>query len=213
LAYAVALCATLGYASAVTMYVLGVTGRPFQTALLVRADAALGFSWPVWAAWVARHRTIADVLSVVYAMHLAATAFAVATLALRTQDHALRYMRAYCLAFGVTAIGQLVWPALTNTPNAVSNTVRYALRDGTFSTYNLTDTVGLISFPSMHATLGVLVPIALWRFRRWRVVLAVYGPLMLAATPTEGGHHLVDVLAGAAIAVAAAWLTRLAASD
>ena len=60
---------------------------------------------------------------------------------------------------------------------------------------------GLIGFPSFHAVLAVL---PLWSVRRLRAVrlpLALFNLLMLAATPIQGGHHLVDVLGGIAVAV------------
>ncbi len=213
LGFGIGLAALLGQVTLVATYVLGVEGRPFQTALLRRMDAAMGFSWPVWSSWVAAHPFLNAVLASIYAMHLGATAFTVGILALRTVDGATRFLRAFFLAFAAVALGELLLPAFTNTPNAPSNAVRLALRDGSFSALDLSHTVGLVCFPSMHAVLGVLVPLALWRFRAWRIPLVVYGVGMCVATISEGGHHLVDVLSGAIVAVVVAWATALMAAE
>jgi membrane-associated phospholipid phosphatase len=212
LGYAIALSTTLGEATLVATYVIGVGGRPFQTEILSRMDAAFGFSWPVWSSWVAARPMFAAVLTSIYAMHLAATAATVGILAFRTVDGATRFLRAFCLAFAMVALGELLLPSLTSTPHAPSNVVRLSLRDGSFSTLDLSHMLGIVCFPSMHAVLGVLVPIALWRFRAWRIPLVVYGIGMCVATISEGGHHLVDVLSGAIVAFAVACVTALSSA-
>jgi membrane-associated phospholipid phosphatase len=68
---------------------------------------------------------------------------------------------------------------------------------------------GLIGFPSYHAVLALLV---VWYARPLQVVrwlaLAVNG-LVLIATPIQGGHHIVDVVAGFAVAALAIWAADL----
>ncbi|WP_067066913.1 phosphatase PAP2 family protein [Roseateles chitosanitabidus] len=80
-----------------------------------------------------------------------------------------------------------------------------ALRDGTLRTLALSQMQGLISMPSLHAAMAVLLAHALWATPlRWPALLL--NLLMLAATPVCGGHYLVDVLAGIALAlIAIAW--------
>jgi hypothetical protein len=39
----------------------------------------------------------------------------------------------------------------------------------------------------------------------------VYNAVMLVATVRAGGHYLVDVLAGIAVAIGSAWLVRMPA--
>jgi len=64
-----------------------------------------------------------------------------------------------------------------------------------------TSAKGLIGFPSFHAAMAMLV---VWYARelstvRW-FVLAL-NLVVLVATPIQGGHHVVDVLAGLGVAV------------
>jgi membrane-associated phospholipid phosphatase len=66
---------------------------------------------------------------------------------------------------------------------------------------DLDELPGLVSFPSFH-TAGALIIIACF----WRTVLFVPALLfsagMIAAIPVYGGHYFIDMLAGAAMAVA-----------
>ena len=83
--------------------------------------------------------------------------------------------------------------------------VFFGLRDGTFQTINGANSEGIISFPSLHAALGILFGAALWRVKgiKW-AGLALNG-LMLIATPAYGSHYFVDVIAGVLIA-ALCWI-------
>jgi membrane-associated phospholipid phosphatase len=66
---------------------------------------------------------------------------------------------------------------------------------------------GLIGFPSYHATMALL---AIWYLRdvkilRWPVL--VLNLAVLFATPVQGGHHVVDVLASFPVAALAVFVT------
>ena len=78
-----------------------------------------------------------------------------------------------------------------------------ALRDGSLRTLALDTAEGIITFPSLHTGLGILMIAALWPVRGLRIVALASNALMIAGTPVEGSHYLVDVLAGAAISAAA----------
>jgi membrane-associated phospholipid phosphatase len=62
---------------------------------------------------------------------------------------------------------------------------------------------GLITFPSFHTTLAVLFVAALRKHRLALVIGGVVNGSMLLSIPSEGGHYLVDVFAGALVAVLA----------
>jgi membrane-associated phospholipid phosphatase len=66
-----------------------------------------------------------------------------------------------------------------------------------------TDAKGLIGFPSYHATLALLVT---WYARDLKLIrwLALgINVVVIAATPVQGGHHVIDVLAGFVVAALA----------
>ena len=62
---------------------------------------------------------------------------------------------------------------------------------------------GIITFPSLHAALAVIVIAALWPIAILRWVFLALNTAMLAATPIDGSHYFVDVLAGIALAALA----------
>jgi membrane-associated phospholipid phosphatase len=64
---------------------------------------------------------------------------------------------------------------------------------------------GIITFPSLHAALGVLFPAALWRVSGVRWIALGLNSLLLMATPAYGSHYVIDVIAGILVA-AACWI-------
>ncbi len=69
---------------------------------------------------------------------------------------------------------------------------------GTFILHDMPG--GIATFPSFHATIAVLTPLALRRFRLIFVPVVLLDVAMLGATITEGAHYFVDVLAGGCMA-------------
>lgn len=84
------------------------------------------------------------------------------------------------------------------------------LRSGSLSVIDLSATTGVVSFPSFHTILAIVTVYPL-RDTRWlmRAVMALNGTMIVATMPV-GGHHLADVLAGAAVAVGAIIVVRRA---
>jgi membrane-associated phospholipid phosphatase len=187
----------LAYVFQASTYVVSTSAAPLRSAELTRADALMGFSWTAWTAWVHAHHFLWAYFEVVHPLHFAAMTLAVTVLALKTESGAIRLLRAFTFAFMVSLTALAVAPALTNTPNAWSNTLRLSLRDGTFRIVDFAHTAGLISFPSMHAAMAVLACVALWPFRAWRGPLIVFTVSLCVGAISEGGHYLVDILAGA----------------
>jgi membrane-associated phospholipid phosphatase len=205
LAFTLGLGLALALLCQTATYILAVIPSPYRGALLNRGDSALGFSWGAWNAWVRSRPYVERPFARIYPLHIAGTGFALVVLALRTRTGAQRFMRAFVASFGVSALGLIAVPALTHTVGARSNQVRFALRSGTFSHYDFGSSVGLISMPSMHAALAVLILVSLWRFHRSRIPLVLFCGIMIVATPNEGGHSLVDVIAGTALGAWSYW--------
>ena len=65
------------------------------------------------------------------------------------------------------------------------------------------------SFPSGHTILAVIMTYAL-RGSRWTLIPAIIvNGLMLVSTVPHGGHHLIDLIVGGAIAACAIFVVRL----
>jgi membrane-associated phospholipid phosphatase len=184
------------------------------------ADLSLGFDWLSWAHWVDRHRLLVDVLRVAYASLIPQIVVLLCGLGFA---HRLNELRAVMLAailsgasciFISSLVPALGYPALLHVTSAdfqrldpwagVVHLSDYrALRDGTMAQLDFTRMQGIITFPSYHAGLSGVTFCGFLRVRsslvRWPgMALAL---LTIAATPFLGGHYLVDVLAGLAIAL------------
>jgi membrane-associated phospholipid phosphatase len=88
-----------------------------------------------------------------------------------------------------------------------------ALRDGSLTQINISSVQGVVSFPSFHTMLGVIITYALRDTRMLLIPAAILNGTMILATLPVGGHYLVDTLVGAAIAIAAFHGLRNAARD
>ena len=78
-----------------------------------------------------------------------------------------------------------------------------ALRNKTLGTIDFEAVNGIISFPSMHAAVAIIVPYTL----RWNRCLfwpsaALDAAMLLSAVPS-GNHYLADVIAGVAVGASA----------
>jgi membrane-associated phospholipid phosphatase len=74
------------------------------------------------------------------------------------------------------------------------------LREATLTMLSLDGMEGIITFPSYHAALAIVLGWALWQVPWLRWPGAILNGLVVAATPVDGGHYFIDVFAGAVIA-------------
>ena len=82
------------------------------------------------------------------------------------------------------------------------------LRSHRMSVIDLGALRGLVCAPSFHTAAGVLYMIAAWPIRRLRWILIPVNVAMLVATPIEGTHYLVDMIAGLLVAIFATCLVK-----
>ena len=79
----------------------------------------------------------------------------------------------------------------------------FAMRNGTLHALDLARLAGLVNFPSFHTTLAIVFVYAVRRRSRPLTIAAALNVVMIVSVLTEGGHYLVDVIAGAAVAAGA----------
>jgi membrane-associated phospholipid phosphatase len=196
---------------------------------LAALDRALGVDWPALMRLTAQHPLVAVGLQLAYISVLPQVAALVVLLGWRGRHESIY---GYCVALTAgAAISISVWVlapsfgafSVYNLPPSVSAHLALAL-DGNYAKdlvallthgpghISPTDAKGLIGFPSFHAVMAMLV---VWYGRhlgyvRWFAL--GLNSIVLLATPIEGGHHVVDVLAGFAVAAAAVlfaeWIVR-----
>src|SRR3982751_6284570 len=211
MACGIAIWLVLAFVCQTTTYAFATTGTLFRDDELRAMDALIGFSWKAWAGWLHWHPVLHRILAGVYPLHLLEAAMVVLALYLQSRRSGASFVRAFAFAYIASLVGLIAVPALGNIPDARSVPIRLALQQGTYTTFDIVQTTGLISMPSFHAIISVLVAIACWPFRRLRWPLLALNAVMLVATVSEGGHYLVDVVAGACVAVVAARFANMPA--
>lgn len=199
---------------------------PLLDPALIRADAFLGFSWPVAIETLVQYPIIGKALGLVYNSSLpqifVLIGFLVITGRYRQMQRALIAGMAGLLL--VTAIWW-IWPAVGP---SVQFTIapEMAERIGLVTNQSYSDSLmrlsqdglgiitpgailGVVGFPSYHTVMALMM---IWYLRAtpmFFVALAL-NLAMFPAILTHGGHHLMDVAAGAITfslaAMIAAWL-------
>jgi hypothetical protein len=67
---------------------------------------------------------------------------------------------------------------------------------------------GLIAFPSFHSVLAVFTVYYGWKVRFLRYPALMLNLLVLASIPIQGGHHVIDIAGGLAVAMLAIAMTN-----
>jgi membrane-associated phospholipid phosphatase len=108
--------------------------------------------------------------------------------------------------WGYLHLSALDSPAIVPTTRDLHLPIFFGLRDGTFRHLVAEGAEGIITFPSLHAALGLLFIFALWPVRYIGWISVLLNLAMIAATPVDGGHYFSDVVAGLTLA-ALGWIT------
>ncbi|MDX5359847.1 MAG: phosphatase PAP2 family protein [Alphaproteobacteria bacterium] len=206
-------------ATIVLAYLSTTAAAPLIDPILVRADAFLGFHSGAAAG-------VTEALpALAWAKRIAYFSFGPQIIAVSCALAVMAGQARFChfvFAFMVSALAciavNMVWPAvgayvhfgldcaafpnLAPAPACVFLGDVLALREGSFETLHLAKAQGILTFPSFHTVLGVLV----WHYSRdlgpLCLPLRVLNVMMIASAVTVGGHYLADVLAGIALALA-----------
>lgn len=200
-------------------YLLASLGRPMWDAELHRLDLALGLDWRAYLAFVNDRPMLGGALNVAYGSIIPQLVAAVGALGLTGRRLALqRFAFAFIVSGLVTMVISGAMPAMAmfvhlglgpaDYPNLVPAAAHVhvadmeALRSGAMKVISLTGSEGIITFPSYHAALAAVFLAAFWSVPWLRPVGVALNLAMIAATPIDGGHYFVDVLAGILIAAA-----------
>ena len=217
------LLVTICMSGALTSYLIArVTTAPFADPWLYQADLMMGLDWRrVYSAYVeydSAHffmRRCYDSLTYSPAIVLCALALS------GRKNELITFLLAFALALGVTMLifvfiqaeataAFLLGPNpeyLPRSGNIASWTISN-LRSGALADISVHTLVGLVTFPSFHSAASVLIAWAAWPVRLIRVPLLIVNAGMLMATPIEGTHYFVDVIAGVLIAAGAIYAVR-----
>jgi hypothetical protein len=200
-------------------YVAAASPRPLVQPMLAEIDRALHFDWPSYYAFIKGHAGLAAVLSIAYNGMIAEVGLVALVLFLTQQIQRLRVLLdafALCalitiaIAAAFPALEALayfeIYPAVAKGAGFVTGVDRtddfLALHYGTTHIVPVMDAKGIITFPSFHTACAVLSA-GCARSKSWLFwPMCLWSALLIAATPVDGGHYLIDVIAGFALSLA-----------
>ncbi|WP_076859443.1 phosphatase PAP2 family protein [Bradyrhizobium mercantei] len=175
---------------------------------LAAADAAIGFDWLVMFNWVQTHPVIDFILILAYAsITMQACAMPVILNMAGRLDRMWEFLWLFSgtlliislIAWLLPAESAWVYYGVADLTRAYHLADLTALRTGQMREIVLAKVVGLITFPSFHAALGLILIYVTRGIRILFPISLALNVLMILSTPVEGGHYLVDVLAGLAL--------------
>ncbi len=204
-------------ASVLNTFLLTVAGSSIDGAL-ADIDRLMGFDWPGLMARMADHPQINAGLKLIYNSVLPQIALAIVVLGWRKQSLSI-YKLCCAIALGAMIV-IFIWTlypsfgamAVYSLPADITARLDVAL-DGQYGQalakmladgpgfISPANMKGLVGFPSYHIVLALLVT---WYLRgvpylRWMILAA--NVLVVFATPIQGGHHWIDVIAGFPVAI------------
>lgn len=199
-------------------YAVTTLPTPLWDATFDRWDQALGLDWRGYLAFVQAHPLLGRVEEPAYASIMPQMAALIVALGLSGRLGACRLFVATVILSGLVCITvPAAMPALGAYVGLQITPVSYdgldvasgflfvpvieALRAGTLHVVSLHHALGLVTFPSYHAALGVIFAWGWSRMPWLRWPGIAVNLLLIASTPIYGGHYFVDVLAGFAVAV------------
>jgi membrane-associated phospholipid phosphatase len=213
------------FAVALLSYLSVSVCPPLQDAAFAAADKRLGFDWLALLSWTAENRWAATTMTKAYQSSAAQT-IGVALLFsfLKRPKELYAFLALYALtAVAVIALstpfpaaGAFPFyqpdPGVYGLPHPKSGLWHWqefkALRDGTLTQFDLVKAQGVIQFPSFHTALAIITAYSMRNVRYLGAGLLALNAVVIVSTLPIGGHHLVDVIAGAGIAFAAILVVR-----
>jgi membrane-associated phospholipid phosphatase len=217
----------LGSLALATFSYLGLLwNAPLMDAKFAALDQRLGFDWLAYIGWVEHHPAVARIFSLSYAATEPLVLVLLAALCFTrkfAQFHrfALGYLLGGLITVAVAGavpalaeyiyrgIGPAAYPHLQIAPAIAYRDDFFAMRSHALTVLP-EDFQGVVAFPSFHSVLAVLSLCAARQVSSLalRFAAIALSLLMLLSTPVDGGHYLVDTLAGIVVGLAVAWLAR-----
>ncbi|MEX0344327.1 MAG: phosphatase PAP2 family protein [Rhizobiaceae bacterium] len=221
-----AMFAALAFVGTIFTYLASATDKPLIDGQLAAIDAALGFHWPSFLEAANSSPVFAN--SLVIAYHSLFPQFIALLLVYSTTqrvDRALEFLALLAVSFLFTA-GLMVflptagaYPHFRPAPEAFEAFTARAgmwhysdllrLRSGEPFNLLVSNAEGLVTFPSYHTVVAIMIVYSLRLVPIAAVPAALLNATMIIGTLPEGGHHLVDVIAGlivALVSIFAVWI-------
>lgn len=218
-----AVAAPLSYLAAAA-----ATNVPLRDPWLDAVDHMLGLDWKALLAWMNSHPALHPIFLYAYSSLMPQAAIVVLALAFAGR---LLWLRVFMLSFVFAVLATIALSAVlpaegawgfygitADQYSAISPATRdvhlpifHGLRNGSFRLLIATGSDGIITFPSLHAALVLILAAGLWPAPVLRWIGLALNAFMLVSIPIDGGHYFSDILAGLGIAAISLAAARAAA--
>jgi hypothetical protein len=220
-AHYVALWLSLAITIAIYSYAVTASRMQLWDLRFARMDAAFGFNWLGCLSFIMRHPILRNLLEHDYNSIFVQVFVSIAYFAIiRRIDRNRELLWTGMLSALITASLSGLLPAVGPYVNDVKNlavkdmpawlAVFVTLRDGTLSKFALLNMTGIVTFPSFHTVLAILLVYVHRPPLRSFVPVLILNVVMIVAIPFAGHHYLVDMIAGAGVAAISIAVVRLA---
>ena len=198
--------------SGLSIYLAAKAGAtlPMRDDTLERLDSLLGFDWRAVAHWLESRPALDAILLRAYnSLALQISFVMLLGSALHPGQRNKEFVSTFLVSVIFTSAIFAFVPAIGMFGKLDEDTLDRLMdiRAGqSIMTYDCA--IGIVAFPSYHTVLAIIISYSA-RHRYWSLIPALLvNIVMLAATSPEGGHYLVDMLAGAVVAVASILIVR-----
>jgi hypothetical protein len=200
----------------VMSYLAASCAFPLQDVMMERLDRAIGFDWSAWHNAVLKQPILGFLLLGVYSSPMLQALLLTIYFPATGRSARIGELVLLAVVTGVAAmLISAIWPTLGPVAahgggDVVPVYLRdlWALRAGGPWHFELSAMQGIVTMPSYHTVQAVLFTYA---FRRTGLVgygIATLNLVMLLSISPIGGHYLVDMLAGGALALGAIAVQR-----
>jgi membrane-associated phospholipid phosphatase len=208
----------LGLSLACLSYIGAMADLPLRDHAMIAVDRHLGFDWLSVMAGLDRWPGVLMLLDGAYATFTSQLIATVLVLIVARRSGELdRFLVTFVCATLIAEVTSTLVPTvgpmtalagntefahLATLGRATGETV-LALRRGTLTVIDLDAINGIISFPSLHAAVAVIVPFTLrWNKPLFWAFVVLDGVMFVSAVPS-GNHYVTDVAAGVMVAALA----------
>jgi len=206
-------------AALVATYLALAVGMPFQDAAFSTVDQIIGLDWLGLMSWANDHPAIGQLLCWAYDSMLPQMCLAIAILSLSARPQALwDFLALAALSLTITIAISMIAPALDPYTYYAPDPSLYQaleqmkpevgrdfiphmmqLHSGTFTALNFFEMHGIVSFPSYHTIVGLILIYSARNSRYLAWPVFVLNAVLILSTMPIGGHYLADVLAGGVV--------------
>lgn len=215
ISYYAALWIVAAFICTILTYIFATLNLPLLDEIFMRADLAMGFHWLTFYTFIQSHPFASVLLTTAYFSALPQVFFSIIYLSLTGKtDRNDELWWSSSIALVLTSLLSGLFPAggtlfyySIGLENAVHLPNFLALRDGSLSRFSFEEMKGIVTFPSYHTTIALLLVYAYRQLKLFKWVFAL-NALMLISTPINGGHYLVDMLGGGVVFVISIYLMK-----